>query len=301
MWYNEQNKLREIKNNQINDCQKVEYKMKEYGVGRMYPIPYKNTYQSMYNVIRRLVIDGNLTSIDLVNCQPTFLVQLCEKYDFFPKYLRHYVNERDKVRSGIMSKCDITKDEVKHLFIVMMFGGCYKKWFIDKNLKVPDCKFLQELDEELNGISVGLAPTCFPNYDKFLSIARKKQSKSLSENKEKIDEGAVGRSAISLYLQDTERQVIQHLIDHAKNNNVEVVSIIHDEILIDSKSTLDLEEAQIYILDQTINEVNFDVKFESKITSPTKEDLEWLEKHEPFITENNFNEMEKVRNAVMEK
>ena len=83
MWSNEQNKLRETKNNQINDCQKVEYKMKEYGVGRMYPIPYKSTYQSMYNVIRRLVIDGNLTSIDLVNCQPTFFVQLCEKYDFF--------------------------------------------------------------------------------------------------------------------------------------------------------------------------------------------------------------------------
>jgi alpha-D-ribose 1-methylphosphonate 5-triphosphate synthase subunit PhnL len=55
----------------------------------------------------------------------------------------------------------------------------------------------------------------------------------LSENKEQyqLDEGAVERSAISLYLQDTERQVIQHLIEYAKNNNVEVVSIIHDEIL----------------------------------------------------------------------
>ena len=34
-----------------------------------------------------------------------------------------------------------------------------------------------------------------------------------------------------------------------------------------------MEEAHIYIKDQTINEVNFDVKFESKITSPTKEEM----------------------------
>jgi hypothetical protein len=60
-------------------------------------------------------------------------------------------------------------------------------------------------------------------------------------------------------------------------------ALIYDGILIDSKSTLDLDEAQIYIKDKTINGCNFDVKFETKNTSPTKEDLEWLEKHTPFI------------------
>jgi hypothetical protein len=119
MWTNEQNKLREIKKNQINGCQTVEYKQKEYCVGRMYPIPFKNTYQSMYNIIRRLVIDGNLTSIDLVNAHPTFVVQLCKKHGgkYNPKYLNLYVNDRDKVRSDIMSKCNITKDQVKNLII----------------------------------------------------------------------------------------------------------------------------------------------------------------------------------------
>jgi hypothetical protein len=140
MWSNDQNKLREIKNNQINSCQTVEYKMGDYGVGRLYPVPHENTYQSMFNIMRRLLIDGNLTSVDLVNCQPTFLVKLCEKhgYGYIPKYHKHYVNERDKVRSNIMIKCNISKVEVKELFIVMMFGGSYKKWFIEKNLPVPD-------------------------------------------------------------------------------------------------------------------------------------------------------------------
>ena len=259
MWTNEQNKLREIKNNQINGCQTAEYKQKEYCVGRMYPIPYKNTYQSMYNIIRRLIIDGNLTSIDLVNAHPTFVVQLCKKHGgiYNPKYLNLYVNDRDKVRSDIMSKCNITKDQVKNLIIRMMFGGSYSAWFIEQNLQVPDCKFLKELNEEVTEISVGIAPTCFPNYKKFQDIARKKHMEPSPENKDQFDEGAIARTAFSLYLQDTEKQVILHVMDHAKNNNVEVVSLIHDEILINSKSTLDFEEAQIYIRDQTINEVNF--------------------------------------------
>jgi hypothetical protein len=150
----------------------------DYGVGRLYAVSHKNTYQSMFNITRRLVIDGNLTSIDLVNAQPTFLVQLCVKHGdegYIPKYLKHYVNERDKVGSNIMSKCNISKDEVKHLFIVMMFGGSHKKWFIEKNLPVPDCKFLKELDEELTVISTGIAPNYFPEYKKFQAIARNKR------------------------------------------------------------------------------------------------------------------------------
>jgi hypothetical protein len=175
MWSNDQNKLREIKNNQINGCQTIEYKLVDYGVGRLYPTPY-NTYQSMYNVIRRLVIDGNLISIDLVNTHPTFVVQLCKKHagKYSLKYLNLYVNDRDKVRSDIMKKYNITKDQVKDLILRMMFGGSYDAWFIEKKLKVPNCKFLKELKEEVTEISIGIAPNCFSNYKKVQAIARKK-------------------------------------------------------------------------------------------------------------------------------
>jgi hypothetical protein len=60
-----------------------------------------------------------------------------------------------------------------------------------------------------------------------------------------LDEGAVARTPISLYLQDTERQVIQYLIVHTNSKYIKIEALIHDEILIDSNSTLDLDEAQI--------------------------------------------------------
>jgi hypothetical protein len=57
-----------------------------------------------------------------------------------------------------------------------------------------------------------------------------------------------------------------------------------------------LKEAQIYIEQKTC----FSIKFESKITSPTKEDLEWLDKHSPFISRKvDLKKIDKVSNAVM--
>jgi hypothetical protein len=119
----------------------------------------------------------------------------------------------------------------------------------------------------------------------------------LPENLEPLphDEGAEQRTAIALYLQDTKRQTMEHLIHYTISKSIKIEALIHDEIFIDSKSTLDLEEAHIYIELKT----GYDVKFESQITSPTKEDLEWLDKHEPFIRKEDFFCFDKVRNAVM--
>ena len=54
----------------------IEYKVKPYGVGRRYPHGKHNSYQGMYNVARRLVLDGKATSIDGKNMHPVILNQL---------------------------------------------------------------------------------------------------------------------------------------------------------------------------------------------------------------------------------
>jgi hypothetical protein len=97
---------------------------------------------------------------------------------------------------------------VKNLITRMMFGGSYGAWFIEENHKVPDCKFLKEL-KEVTEMSTGyFAPICFPNYKKFQAIARKKHMEPPPENEElplPLDEGAIARTAFSLYLQDKVR------------------------------------------------------------------------------------------------
>ena len=214
MWPTEQMKLQEIKNNIVNNSQTIEYKVKKYEVGRLYPTPYPS-YQNMYNIIRRVVIDGNLSSVDIVNAHPTFMTQLCKRYaqGYEPELLNMYVQDRNAMRNKIMRECNISKSQVKQLTLTMMFGGFYQKWFKDNNLPLPDCVFLKEFHEELDVIFTRIAPKFFPNYRKFKDIGIMKRGDDVK---------AQQRTAIALYLQDTERQVMQHLIEYANLNNIKV-------------------------------------------------------------------------------
>jgi hypothetical protein len=251
--------------------QSVTYQMKDYGVGRLYPYPY-NSYQNTYNILRRVFIDGNLISVDIVNAHPTFMTQLCERYSkFTPEILNTYVDNRDVVRKLIMKECGISKAQAKNLVLVMMFGGYYRKWFKDNNVPFSGCEFLKTFHEELRTISTKVAKKNFPGYAKFQKIAKEKRADD--------DNNAEERTAIALYLQDTERQVIMCLIEYAQQKGIEVSSIIHDEILITKKVQIDLAEAQQYIYDKT----GFSIKLESKNTAPSEEDWDWVKLHDPFI------------------
>ena len=71
----------------------IVYTKKDYGIGRFYPCgDTKNIfcYQNLYNVIRRLVINGNYTSVDLVNAHPRILAQLCDKYGIKSEFIKEY-------------------------------------------------------------------------------------------------------------------------------------------------------------------------------------------------------------------
>ena len=80
---------------------KVTYKLKMYGkvgVGRRYPTPFKETYQTMKSRLRRLVMDGKTISLDIVNAHPSLLKQLIYKNSpgFELPHLKRYVEESER-------------------------------------------------------------------------------------------------------------------------------------------------------------------------------------------------------------
>eukprot|EP00959_Pyramimonas_sp_CCMP1952_P137146 2869686-Pyramimonas_sp.AAC.1 len=87
---------------------------------------------------------------------------------------------------------------------------------------------------------------------------------------------------MALYLQDQERQIIQHLMNYVKSKGFEIEAIIHDELLLKGRveEMIDLKEASDYIREKT----GFTFQFECKNTKPTSEDLEWFESHKKFIS-----------------
>ena len=273
----ERKKLRDIVRRARNGVNTVEYRLKPYKVGRYYPKDGRACYQSMYNVVRRLVLDGKATSIDGVNIQPTLLNQLVKRYsDQSFECLNKYVTDREACREEVMRAYNVDKDTSKKLFIRMCFGGSPAEWLKqhvnDRNVRVSSCSFVQEFHRELQRIQREVALQ-FPNYKKFQKIAE-----------EKMKEGHVAeRTQLALYLQDQERLVMEVVYRWCVSEGFTVRSLIHDEVLVDhvDEGDLDLTALSTHVHDKT----GYTIVFESKQTVPSEEDMTWFNQHKPFMTD----------------
>ena len=173
MWPSEQAKLANIRKKSVNNVNIVTYKQASYDVGRRYPTPYKRSLQSMYNRIRRLVLGGKSTGLDIVNAHPTILKQTLEKFSpgFKKPHLDLYVNERRDTIHKVVETYDVTRKQAKGLFINMSFGGSYEVWFKSvKNRKSPS-DMIVGYYREMQEIQAEIAKEKFPDFQKFIKIA----------------------------------------------------------------------------------------------------------------------------------
>ena len=283
MWESEQNKLKNIMKHSKDGINKVVYKLKNYNVGRMYPTPFKDTYQSMYSKIRRLVIDGNMTSLDIVNCHPSILKQLMERHTIYKyKLLNEYVSDRDKFRSIIMKEYGVSKEVVKELFIIMLFGGSHQTWFKEHGITKEPIKLITDFNNDVFEIMNTIAPQYFPDYVKYEEIAKKENAK---KGKKNANLGANRRTALALYLQDIERKIVLSVYDYCLKHDIVVESLIHDELLIKGDVKINIDEVVEYVWNHT----SYGVTLECKSTTPSEDDKKWFDDHLKFV-DNSFNE-----------
>ena len=84
------NKL--VKNNKL----KVNYKRPKYNLGRVYPTK-SLSLCSLRREIRHTLAYNSYTDIDVSNCHPEILNQLCIHHNIKTKYLNKYVSNRDEI------------------------------------------------------------------------------------------------------------------------------------------------------------------------------------------------------------
>ena len=119
----------------------------------------------------------------------------------------------------------------------MAFGGSYKEWAKDENLKgcATPCAMVVGFYAEMQEIQNGIAPNYFPEFDKFIKIAHKENTKKGTMKNDK-------RIAIALYLQDWEAKIMLSLHDYASSKlGYTVEALIHDELLIRGDVEKELE------------------------------------------------------------
>lgn len=283
MWREEKTKVdRMLKYCNQKGDNTIVYKKKEYGFGRFYPCAdSKNIYcyQNVYNIVRRLVINGHYDSIDLVNAHPRILAQLCDKAKIKCKFIKEYADpdNRKTILKHIMSANGVDRDIAKKLMLILSFGGSFNTWVMENKLpkNSKPTEFVAQYYDELQFIMNNQAIDKFKGYSTAVKIAMQVKGKKNNE---------AFRSAMGLYLQEIESQIMLCVFDYLTDHKVKVCSLIHDELLVESSTpdALDLENIRNHIKQCT----GFDMLLESKPTMPTDDDFEWLDKHKPFIIGN---------------
>ena len=79
---------------------------------------YGRGIQSIPSVFRGLICRNNMTDVDMKNCHPTILHQLCLKYNVPCKYLSEYVlNRSELLAKNGLTKMDIIKSMFKKTYV----------------------------------------------------------------------------------------------------------------------------------------------------------------------------------------
>ena len=167
----------------------------------------KMSLQNLPNEIRGFLCIGEMTDIDIKNCQPTLIYWLCKKYDIDCPYLENYVNERE----SILSKNDLRKMD----FIISMntkksIYGIKNNYFkiFDKEMKVIQKKLLEILVKEVE-------------YENILNII----------DNEKKESNLEGCFLNRVYFKH-EMEIIIYLKELLKRLNYEISSYNYDGIMI---------------------------------------------------------------------
>jgi hypothetical protein len=112
---------------------------------------------SIRREIRHTLAKGTFIDIDIENCHPVILLQICEANNIETKYLKKYVNKRQRYLDQVMDYYGVSKDDAKRLFIRLLYFGKFNNWinsceYTTQKKEIEELPFIQNFALELNQI-----------------------------------------------------------------------------------------------------------------------------------------------------
>ena len=185
-----------IKNNKL--------KVAKYGYGRVYPQK-SLSLCSIRKQIRHTISFHQYVDIDVVNCHPELLLQVCEHNNIKTKYLKEYVENRDNILLEVQRDYNCSRDDAKLLFIILAYFGSFNTWVSDNNIKNNQpTDFIQDYINELKCIGLEIVKAN-PELLKAVKDAEKKNEKA---------------SVVSIFLQEKERLVLEIVYTYLKSKKL---------------------------------------------------------------------------------
>ena len=206
--------------------------------GRLYPE--KGILQSMPREFRAL-LQFNQTDVDIVNCHPVLLSQLCKKHNILCPILNDYVSNRNIHIERIANDMHCDLIDVKHAFLSVL-NGAVRDAFTDK--------FFRDFKNEITEIHLKLKDF-YP--DKYKFIKNKKDFNELG-------------SLMNVLLCEIENEILICCVNYFDEKQTPINTFVFDGFMIDNTVDLNLQDLSDYVFENIGYRVQYVVKdFDSTI------------------------------------
>jgi hypothetical protein len=187
----------------------------------------QNSIQGLKKELRGFLTEKITTDIDMVNCHPVILLELCLKHDFECPNLKQYIANREDELKNIMSLDNISRENAKRKILIST----------NSNKKVHSSSgFFKNYDKEMKKL-----------HAQFLD----KECYAYIKDYAKQDTNFEG-SFINHLLCINEEHILKAMRDYCDKNDIKIHSLFFDGLMVYgdiNKSTL--ESMEKYIKDNT--------------------------------------------------
>jgi phage/plasmid-associated DNA primase len=180
--------------------------------GRIIPVNY-SSLSVFHRPTRHKLCQDYYIDIDIVNCQPTIMNEICRLNNVLQPNINDYANNPKVWREKVMKHHNCSKDIAKQLFITIMFGGSSNGWLKEndiqenRNVKIKE---VVDLETEMRLIGEIIYSHNQNIKDDILRV----------DPKHWATEKEAKRGVIALWAQSVERLIqetaIKYLIDNKK-------------------------------------------------------------------------------------
>jgi len=181
---------------------KVQYFKNKHKIGRVNP---KLGLITLRRAIKQTLTKERYIDIDIVNCHPILLQELCKGLDI-PCLLR-YNRERTDIVNQICDDYGFNKDTAKSLIISIIYGGSYETFFKKHSKKVIDTSitnFITEFEKEIKRIT-----------ELFVSL-----NPDIVKKVEKSKKYNIDGSVLSFIVQEYENQILETIYTYCCDKKV---------------------------------------------------------------------------------
>lgn len=183
---------------------------KDYSFGRVYP-NHSLSLCAIRREIRHTIAKDLYTDIDISNAHAEIIYQTLKYHKKDCNILEEYVLNREVKLKEIIDKYNVTREQAKNLFIILLYFGSFKTWL--KLVKLPEdtrqTGYIYKFTKERN-IYGDLIEQENPNIS--LEIKQSKVKKNIFDYNEKA-------SIVSIWCQEIEQRILYEIYKYCKLKN----------------------------------------------------------------------------------